>query len=141
MPGWRPAAARQAQTSRWILLRTFLRSWASFIYLEQQRFAVHEHRLGLRRLGTAQLHLDHEAANIGLENRMSGMLFAGKNLLHRSYLAACRHVQITVINRSAHRDAARIGIGHKSEVDLASAGNAEIVRRLLGRGDGLFQPG
>src|SRR5262249_28089433 len=82
-----------------------------------------------------QLHLHHEAANVGAENGMDGVLLTGKNLPDSSYLAAGDHVQVAVVDWSPHRDAALVIVRDEGEVNLLTAGDDKVVGRLLGSRD------
>src|SRR5580692_8586717 len=107
---------------------------------EEKRFVIQEHSFRFRRFRMIELHLDHEAADVGPENWMDGMFFSREYLLHRAHLPAQNHVQVAVIDGRARGSAALIVVGHKSEVHGGSSRDAQIVRRLLGRGDRLFEP-
>jgi hypothetical protein len=93
----------------------------------------------LRGVGIGEVHLDGESAHLGFEDGMHDVLLARKDLLYSADLAADDHVEIAVVDGSADGGAGLIVVGHEGEVEARVAVGIEVVRALLGGGDGVVE--
>jgi hypothetical protein len=87
-----------------------------------------------------KVHLDGEAAHLGLEDGVRDVFFAEKYLFDRAYLAAENHIEVAVVDGRSYLGAGLIVVGNKGEVEPVVAGGVEVVRALFGGGDGVAQP-
>ena len=82
-----------------------------------------------------EIHLDHEATNLGFEDGMHDVLFAKKYLLHRPDFATRDHIQVAVIDWRPDCCTGLIVIRNEGEVEPARASGIQVIGALLGSGD------
>jgi len=86
-----------------------------------------------------QIHLDQEAANVGLEDRMDGVFLAGEDLLHRTDFPARDHIEVAVVDRAPGHRIGLVVVRNESEVQGLAPNRIQVVRTFFGGGDGLPQ--
>src|SRR5579863_4204279 len=86
-----------------------------------------------------KIHLNKEAADVGLENRMNRDFFALEYLTDRANLPARDHIQITVVDRCSSHGASLVVVRHESEIEPLTSRGVQIVRTLLRCGNSLAQ--